>query len=189
MRSCLSFGAALVLVTLTACQSYYLGNEESPHYAVPPGTRLLLKQPITIAPEQVGVWLQDGQAMPYSGVRVYYPHCKFESRRRLSTAQSITPDEFIVTRVSRTMTQAVRAPSEGPGVYASLALHADMSSDGPSVQAFITQMDLGSDRQPDIMRLTCGQWGFLHDGVHVTINEMRHALGNVFELRLPPKSP
>jgi hypothetical protein len=48
-------------------------------------------------------------------------------------------------------------------------------------------MDLHSDTQPDVFRLTCGQWGYPYDGKHVSVDEMRRALGDVITLHLPPR--
>lgn len=185
MKSCLRTLLLLTTITLGACQTSYEGDENSPYYAIPPGTRLVLKQPLTIPPEQVSVWLQDGRVIAPNDARVYYPHCKFESRRRLPTPQTVTPDEFVVTRVTRALTHSVRLPDPTERLHAAVGIGMNISYDGPSVQTFATRMDLGSDRQPEVLRMTCGQWGYPYDGVHVTIQEIRAALGTVFELRLP----
>lgn len=184
MKSCRNTLLLTVTFALTACQTTYDGNEDSPYYVVPPGSRLVLNQTLTIPAEQVAVWLQDGQVIAPNDTRTYYPHCKLESRRRLPTAQVIEPDEFIVTRVTRSLMHSVRIPDASDGLLAAVGFGINIGNSGPSVQTFATRMDLGSDRQPDVMRLTCGQWGYPYDGRHVTIDEIRRALGEVFALRL-----
>lgn len=184
MRSCPRTLLLVVGIALGACQTNYAGNENSPYYVLPPGTRLVLKQTLTIAPEQVAVWLQDGRVIAANDARVYYPHCKLESRRRLSTPQTVAPDEFIVTRVTRALTHSVRLPDATERLHTALGIGINIGNDGPSVQTFATRMDMGSDRQPHVMRMTCGQWAYPHDGQHLTIAEIRHALGSIFELRL-----
>ena len=186
MRSCRSVLLLAGAFALAACQTSYEGNEDSPYYVVPPGTPLLLKQPLTIPPEQVSVWLQDGRVVDANDARMYYPHCKFEVRERMPTAQTVAPDEFIVTRVTRSLMHSVRAPEPSARMVARVGVGVgiNMGADGPSVQTFATRMNLGSGRQPNVMRLTCGHWDYPYDGRHLTINEIRHALGDVFDLRL-----
>lgn len=185
MKSCRSVLLLAGALALAACQTTYEGNEDSPYYVVPPGTPLLLKQPLTIPPEQVSVWLQDGRVVDANDARMYYPHCKFEVRERMPTAQTVAPDEFIVTRVTRSLMHSVRAPDPSERMVARVGVSVGVNmGNGPSVQTFATRMNLGSGRQPDVMRLTCGQWGYPYDGRHLTISEIRHALGDVFDLRL-----
>ena len=187
MKSCRSLVLAAALA-LPACQTSFEGSEDSPYYVVSPGTRLILNQTLTIPAEQVAVWLQDGRVVPADDVRMYYPHCKFELRRRLATTQTVAPDEFVVTRVSRSLLHSVHAPAVDR-LLAGVGFGFNLGGNGPSVQTFATRMDLGSDRQPDVMRLTCGQWGYPYDGQHVTVNEIRRALGDVFAVRPVERRP
>jgi hypothetical protein len=59
--------------------------------------------------------------------------------------------------------------------------------DGASLQTWSTRMTLRSARQPEVFRLSCGQAALLHEGQHVSINEMRKALGGVFTLDIAQK--
>lgn len=183
MKSCRSVLLLTATLALAACQTNYAGTEDSPYYAVAPGARLVLNQTLTVPAEQVAVWLQDGRVIAANDARVYYPHCKFELRRRLPTTQTVAPDEFIVTRVTRELTHSVRVPP-AERLLAAVSLGINIGHDSPSVQTFATRMNLGSDRQPEVMRVTCGQWGYPNDGQHVTINEIRRALGAIITLRL-----
>jgi hypothetical protein len=49
-------------------------------------------------------------------------------------------------------------------------------------------MMLRSTRQPGVFRLSCGQTALPHEGQHVSINEMRKALGGIFTLELAKKN-
>ena len=180
--------AAIVLIA-AGCQSYQ-GDEASPYYTVPVGSTLILTRPITIPPDQVGALLQYGQIAPWPQINAYRPHCKFEVRNRVPNAQTVTPDEFLITRVSRALLPSV---SNGSVLYARASVGIGIgigidgvAGDGPSVQTFATRMDLGSSRQPNVFRLTCGQWGYPYDGQYLSIDEIRAALGNVFRLQIPP---
>lgn len=184
---------SLVLgLVLAACQTTrYEGDESSPHYAPPVGSRVVLNREVTIPPDQVSVMLQNGQIVRSGEINTYYPHCKFEVRRRLDTAQTVAPDEFLVTRVERNLLHSVDAGTAlharvSVGIGIGIGVGGGVNGNGPSVQTYATRMDLRSDRQPDVFRLTCGQWGYPYDGEHVSANGMRKALGDVLTLRLPP---
>lgn len=185
---------ALVLgLVLAACQtSRYEGDESSPYYAPPVGTRVILNREITIPPDQVSVMLQGGQIVRPGEVNTYYPHCKFEVRRRLDVAQTIKPGEFVVTAVRRNLLHSVDSGTQlyaraSVGIGMGISVGGGVNGDGPSVQTYATRMDLHSDTQPDVFRLTCGQWGYPYDGKHVSVDEMRRALGDVITLHLPPR--
>jgi hypothetical protein len=60
--------------------------------------------------------------------------------------------------------------------------------DGASLQTYSTRMMLRSTRQPGVFRLSCGQTALPHEGQHVSINEMRKALGGIFTLELAKKN-
>lgn len=185
MRSCHNLALAAALA-LPACQTSFEDNENSPYYVLPPGTRLILNQTLTIPAEQVAVWLQDGRVVPANDANMYYPHCKLELRRRLATVQTVAPDEFVVTRVTRSLLHSVHAPATGKRWLVAAGFGINLGGgDGPSIQTFATRMDLGSDRQPEVLRLTCGQWGYPHEGRHVNIGEIRGALRTIFALRIP----
>ena len=51
----------LVVTVLAACQTTaYEGNENSPYYKVPIGSKLILHQEIEIPPHLAGIYLQAG---------------------------------------------------------------------------------------------------------------------------------
>lgn len=188
-------GLALCVVAgvlLAACQTTrYEGDESSPYYAPPVGSHVVLHREITIPPEEVSVMLQNGRIVRPSEVNTYYPHCKFEVRRRLGVAQIVRPDDFIVTRVVRDLLHSVDAGTSmqarvSVGIGIGVSAGGGENGDGPSVQTYATRMDLHSSTQPEVFRLTCGQWGYPYEGEHVSVNGMRQALGDVVTLRLPP---
>jgi hypothetical protein len=169
---------------LTACQTTaYEGNENSPYYQVPVGSRLTLNRDLAIPANQAGVYLQGGQVVPQAQVNMYHPHCKFELRRVPDTALTVRPDEFVITRAVQNEQHSVRAPLQlaaGPGFRATRA----QEDGGPTVQAYVTRLNLRSERQPDVLRLNCGQWGYPPHTEHVSIQQIRKALGEVCTLKI-----
>ena len=64
---------------------------------------------------------------------------------------------------------------------------AGAEGDGGSPETYATHLYLRSARQPDVYQLTCQQWGYPPQGEHVSINDMRRALGTVFTLHTIPE--
>lgn len=179
---------AASLAALAGCLGVaHDGNENSPYYPIPVGSRLTLNKELTIPAEQVGVFLQDGRALSSAEVSHFGPYCKIELYTLRNVARKIAPDEFTITRVGQERTKTgAGGPMPYGNLYASLV--ADIADrDGKAVETFATRMDLRSAKQPDVFRLICSQWG--HPGMehHVTIAEIRSALGELFTLRLSKK--
>lgn len=168
---------AIPLVFLTACQGWHNSSETSPLYPVPVGSRLILKQPLSIPADQVSVYIQRGKIVPYNGRDTYYANCKFELYTLESVARTVDPDEFTVSKVA----QYIRL-NQGyePGrMYAQLGGKGDVSS-----KLYARIIYLQSSRQPDVLRMTCGRWDYRGAARHLTIQEIRNTLGDLFTLQL-----
>lgn len=178
----------VAVLLLSACQTAaYEGNENSPFYLVPAGSTLTLTRNLTVPADQVAVFLQGGEVVASGGINQYYPHCKFELWRRLDTAQPVQADSFEITKVTQEIGHSVALDGlQLAGV--SLGIHVSAKGDGPSLQTWSTRMTLRSARQPEVFRLSCGQAALPPEGRHVSINEMRKALGGVFTLDLTKKN-
>ncbi len=188
------FSQALALclaVVLSGCSTArYQGDESSPYYVVPVGSHVVLKQALAIAPEQVGVYIQNGKVLPWSEINAYYAHCKFELRERKDTEQRVEPGEFIVTRVVQDVVHSVRwGRWQTAGV--SLGVRVGDTDGGPSLFAYATYLYLGSERQPQVFRLGCGHWAYPGSryAEHLSVAQMRKALGDLITLELPAKGP
>ncbi len=171
-------------LALAACQPLAVRDPASPWYVPPAGSRLILHRTLTIPPNGVSVWLQAGEVLPHGGVNQFEPWCKFEHRLRVARPLEVVPDTFTVTRVERRIDLVLGMPA--PVRLAAL----DWSEDGqPSHVTYATRFHLGSALQPDVLRLTCGH---LQDPVgnarHLTLAEIRQALGEVFTLEPAPSS-
>lgn len=178
------FCTALAVV-LSGCQTRsYLGNENSPYYVVPAGSRLTLNQGLTIPSGELAVYMQNGRVMRNVELLHDVPFCKFELRDLGRAARTVQPDEMVVTRSTQARSRGVTALA-APVVIAARGATQLVSNDLPSIESFSTRMDLRSDKQPEVFRLTCAQWGLPGDVRHVTIAEMRQALAGLFTLRLP----
>lgn len=100
------------------------------------------------------------------------------------SAQTVNADSYVIKKVVQEITDSVDA---GQIRLAALSVGIGMQArekDGASLQTYATRMYLRSDKQPGVYRLSCGQWAFPATGQHVTLGEMRTALGGMFTLRL-----
>jgi hypothetical protein len=188
--------SALLALALAGCGHSPNYPVDSPYYAYPSGARLTLNRAIDIPPDAATTRLQFGQPVARNGVREEEPHCIFEVNTVSGHAQRIEPDHLRVTRIQR----RVQTFSGMPVMpyYAGLAGDAwhrhgrrvgFQDDDGPSHIYFITEFRLASEKQPDIRALSC-QHNQMMPGVavmrHLTLPEIRAALGGWFTLELAP---
>ena len=109
------------------------------------------------------------------------PHCQLEVRNISATPQTIEPDVFSVIRI-RKMEEEVALPYR---LASASMLHGSKDADGgPVWLAYRTEMYLHSDQQPDVLRLICGHLEIPNDAKHLTVAQMREALGNIIRLEL-----
>lgn len=175
--------AVILLVFLSGCESLIESDVNSSFYKVPRGSKLILHHTVAIPANRLKIYIQNGN-LGYSANR-YYPFCKFELRQTKKQPQFVTPDQFIITQTRRITDYFVGLNLDSHHLLASVGFKS--SNDGkPSPRIYGTQMDLRSTLQPQVFRLTCGH---LQDpnltARHLSINQIRKALGTVFTLQLP----
>lgn len=171
-----------ILGQLVGCQTVPIDPLNSPFYSVPVSSRLILHKPVDIEPEQVSAWFQYGKHLPKKQLNYYYPHCKFETWTKLDTAKVVQPDTFIIHKVVRWddyAAQPVQLAGLGLGIGFSFG-----GDGGPAHLNMATEMFLRSAQQPDVYRLICSHWEEPSRGNHLTISQMRQALGEWFTLQL-----
>ena len=131
------------------------------------------------------VRLQHGRVVAFGRVQEHLPHCIFEIDTVREVPQRVEPDIFVITQVSRsTSTIAARQGF----VRASF----DFDDGGPTQMFYKTVFTLRSARQPGVRNLTC-QSDQYAAGIsiprHLTVPEIRQALGGIFTLELPGTLP
>jgi hypothetical protein len=175
----------LVALSVSSCASQYIGDESSPFYSVPVGSRLQLVKEITIPGGQVAMYAQNGEMKHERDVDYYQPNCKFEIYTMSDQPRTVKPDVFTITKV----VDDIESSSIGrPAVYASRDSRVVMSVgmlDRSLVFNYATQLFLHSDLQPDVYRMTCQHWESVSDDRYLSIEQMRQAMGSVFSLQIP----
>jgi len=175
-------------VLVAGCQTTsYTRDETSPYYVLPSGSRVVLHQALSVPPEKVGVYIQDGKIKSWSDVNHYHAHCKFEVRERKDSEQQVKPEEFIVTRVVQNLVHSVRW-GQWRVADASMAMRVSSQDGGLSLWTYATYIYIASDRQPQVFRLGCGHSAYpdAPEAIHLSIERMRRTLGNLVTLHLPP---
>lgn len=167
----------LLLGLLAGCQTALQKDVNSPLYAPPTGSLLRLHAPLRIPADKASVMIQNGQPQySYWNLDTYYAHCDFELHTLSTTERVIQPDVFTVTRVVRDFEDVFLAP---------VVVASSSSGDASPNQNYMTIMYLQSEKQPEVFRITCQHWDDPSLGDHLNINEIRKALGDLFELVLP----
>lgn len=170
-----------VFLVLGACQSAPTTfDENSTSYPPPAGSKFTLKQELTIPANSAHVDLQGGQAVSLNKLNQYHPYCRLDVRDVRETPQSLQPDEFLVKRVNRQTTDVVAQRS---GLLRVRRVSDD--NGGPTFMIYRTVFDLESARQPQVRRLTCEQWDRPALGDHLSLRQIRTALGELFTVTLP----
>lgn len=170
-----------LLLVLGACQSAPTASDEnSAAYPPPVGSRFTLKQELTIPAGSAHVDLQRGEAVSLSKLNLYHPHCRLDVQEVRETPQVLVPDEFLVKRVYRQTTDLVTQRSG----FVEVRLVSD-NDGGPTFMIYRTVFDLQSTRQPQVRRLSCEQWDRPALGNHLTLSQIRTALGEFFTIALP----
>ena len=185
----------LLSLTLAACQYVPPRDINSPFFSPPAGSQLRLTRPLTIPANDAGVFIQYGKPQ-YSVWQPdqYYPNCDFELRTRASHERVVEPDTFTVTRTVREIENVMLPPAvvashdTGNGAPDENYMTAHDTGNGAPNENYMTVLYLHSDKQPDVFRMTCQHWEAPIDAQHLTIKQIRQALGDLFTLTLSEKA-
>ena len=155
----LSSIAVFVVATMVGSLAGCAYNQEvkrdidSPFYKILPGSKLVLHQDLNIAAERSHVSIQHGETSP--GLDNYAVGCQLEVRKLGPGV--VSADTFTVSRAESSQEWISR----------------------PNIMKFYRIIYLKSDKQPDVMNLTCQDWDGPMMGKAISVAEMREALGSI----------
>jgi hypothetical protein len=175
--------ALLLVALLAACETAYkdgVPNERSTAFWVPAGSKLVLHRSMEIAPYQHAAYLQDGKLLPWYEVNQYATYCALAVQAPLEVAKRVSPDEFVVRRISH---RSLFMLAAGPLVHAAMG----RDREGMTYEVVATVMAIHSDRQPEASALTCASWALPQGLTYVTVERIRRALGSYMTLELAPQ--
>lgn len=174
--------SVLAIAVLAGCSSNSVKDEDSVFYAVPVGSLLVLNQDVTIAGDQVAVYVQNGKLMLYADVNKYYPNCKFEVYKISEQPRTVQMDIFEIIKVEDDIESSSLRKSRHLAALDNAMLLG--SIDRSFVFNYATLMYLNSEEQKDVYRLTCQHWEDIMRDRHLSITQMRKAMGDIFTLEI-----
>ncbi|MDJ0807337.1 MAG: hypothetical protein QNJ78_10935 [Gammaproteobacteria bacterium] len=149
----------------------------------PPGTRIELHRPLSVPGGHTRVFLQRGEVVSKQGFDRYRPSCNFEIRTLAEQPRQILPEDFLVSRAQRETAEVVFHRA-APLMLAGLNFVG--MDDGLPMVVHSVHLWISSDRQPDVMRLTCrGAFGDPPNADPPSIAQMKQALGSYASLKSP----
>ena len=146
---------------------------ESPKLIPPKGTQIEVTQDLSVD-GGARLRMQYGKIKSRRDITVVEPYCLFVSNRPRSEFNQPLVIESGIFTVTSSYRRVDFTWAEGVEV-AEIDSNRDMS----------TIMELSSDTQPGIDRLTCTRWGSRWLDGYVTIEDMRTALGGLVRIDLP----
>lgn len=171
------------VLLLGGCASLGSPDPASPYYAYTSGWVARLERPLTIPRDAATVRLQYGAIVPRNSVQEHDPYCVVELNTVRAEPQVLQPGRFEVWRVTRSVeTLAATAPHFIKAGYV-------LDDTGPSFLYYKTEFHMRDPAQPDLRSMTCA-WDQMAPGNrammrHLTLDEIRSALGDWITLMLP----
>lgn len=173
---------ALILV-MSGCQRAPVLDEASSFSRVGVGSTFVLNESLLVPTGHARVFFQGGKVVAKVRLDRYRPHCNFEVRSVSDGSLRIEPDTFLVTEVEEDEESVVTRPVSPR--YAALAGDDDVGGGAVELISPFVHHWLFSERQPEVMRLTChGGFDFPFYARTPSVEEIRHALGERVTLNL-----
>jgi hypothetical protein len=177
-----------VAAILAACQPAFINgvpNEASPYFTVPDGSKLVLRQAVSVPARDQNIYFQRGQPMRWNRVNVYGTYCSLGTVGKRNAPQTINPDEFLIRKVSQERHFRLGyAPLLPRTQVAMLAVVPDIDDSSAAYEVLVTVMHLQSSKQPDVSELVCADWNTPQGVIPISVRKIRHTLGDWAELQI-----
>lgn len=173
---CVCFGAVLF-----AANTWSYGQFRTPATAyIKIGDSVILNQEISVR-SGARIYLQFGEAMLRSEAEEAKPFCYFHLYRD----PSVIDTPALLVAGDFTISKTVNHYDMGflHGHVLQLASGGFITQDA-SQRIIITRFTLESTEQPEVIGLNCGIWAVPNERNHLTIDEIRTALGDLVTLKL-----
>ena len=152
----------IILITtaflLSSCQSMQSTDPNSLFFSIPPGSTLSLNKAPTISPSNTHGTIQFGKEINDHGKNDYEINCRLDFNK--FGPRTIETEDFVITRTEDGTNWISR----------------------PSILRFYTEIYLSSNRDTDVIKLVCQQYGDQIDR-NFTVQEMQSALGDFMTIK------
>jgi len=149
----------IFVIALAGCRTPATYDVDSFAFIMPKGSKLVLKQELTIPAGSAHIKFQQGRQV--GSVDEYTVNCQF--RVKNLGPQDIQPDTFLITNA-------------GDG---------EEWVSAPGIKRFFKNLFLKSDQQEEVMTLICQVWATPPWGRSISVPQMREALGDYFSFEFP----
>lgn len=167
----------LVVLTLAGCESFWNMRAWPPPFSVSAGSMISINKELEINPNEVTVWLQNGQVMERRYIKVRQPNCRFEIYTIKNIIQIIHKDEVEIIKFVHDKEYV----SNKAKIVASLLSNQESAS--PTAEVYMTEIYLKSKKQPDLFRLICEHWEAPSEGTYLTMNQIQNTLGEIATIK------
>jgi len=162
--------AALLTAVLSACA----GLDGARLRLVPEGSTLVLHRPVEIPAGRFSVWIQDGR-YGVNAVNEYKPVCRL--RGESPAGGSVGPAALRIVAVDRERGRFGRRKRATVSMF--------RSPDGTDHIRFSTTLRFDPQAAAPLTALVCDRRDFARWGDHVSLREIREALGDGGTIRTP----
>jgi len=178
----------LSLAVGSACSSWVVIDSASPFYVPPVGSRVVVKQRLTVPPGKTRVFLQFGKVIPRSARDDYAVNCNFDINTLNDSPRFIEAGIYTVTRSLRHSDDVVSREPLRLAASGSLAgmMFGDYDNGGTPVLFEEVVLTLTSTPPSDVRELACR--GAMDEPLEMqlpTLAEMRQALGAYATIEVP----
>ena len=166
---------------LTACQPAYLRdgqpNPDSVYFEIPVDSKFVLRKDVTFPAYRKDMFFQNGRVSDYAGINKWIAYCALSLHAQRQVSFTVKPDTFAAKKVSREyLFQLASVP---------LQVAAQLDRDGfQEWRVLATVVELSSDSQREVKKMTCAQWGLPQDLSNVTLNGIRKSFGDFVQLEI-----
>lgn len=155
---------SLLMITplLTACAGMHSTDPDSMSFSIPEGSIMSLNNAMTIPREDTHGVIQFGKEIKDGDRKDYEINCRLDFKD--FGPRTIEPEDFTVTRTE-----------DGQNWISQ-----------PSILRFYTEVYLSSNKETDVIKMVCQQYGGPIDR-NFTVAEMQEALGNFITFKYKTK--
>ena len=154
--------SAIVLFSITSCQSMSSNDSDSMFFSIPEGSTLTLNDDLEITKLNTHALIQAGEVITEKEKNEYDINCRLEFKE--FGPRTIKPETFHIRR------------TEDGSEWVSQ----------PNIMRFYTEVYLSSEKDTDVIKMECQTWG---DGIdrNFTVAEMAEALGQLLTFKFDDK--
>ena len=176
----------VALALLAAC-SVSPPNIPTPAYKqVHPAQQFTLTQPVTIPPDKAAVYLQNGRVVDFKLVNLRVPNCRLVVNGLSEQERIVQPDSFTLIRLHYDSTFVMNGNIKVATLLLtpSMLTQVGMSNDiAPIAEEYTTSFYFKPKPDSIVSHLICAHWEDPHDGHHLSLQQIRQALGSIIEIK------